>query len=166
MMLSKLRPRGLIRLCSTATTAPIPPAKPTVSRLQGVVVGEVVKVTCHPQAERLHVCQVSIGADLEPVQIICGAPNVREGLKVPVATIGTRLNLRVPNPNPEEAATTALVDKVLKIKKSKLRGELSQGMICSEAEIGLTDFSDGIMELADDAKVGTAVAEYLAERNL
>ncbi|KDO29031.1 hypothetical protein SPRG_06086 [Saprolegnia parasitica CBS 223.65] len=155
MLRSMLRPRGLVRLCSTI-------AAPKPARLPGVVVGEVLQVTGHPQAERLHVCQVAVGPEVDPVQIICGAPNVREGLKVPVATIGTRLTLRVPNP--EDA--NALVDKVLKIKKSKLRGEVSQGMICSEEELGLAESSDGIMELDLDATVGTAIADYLAARNL
>ncbi|KAF0693786.1 Aste57867_15285 [Aphanomyces stellatus] len=129
-------------------------AKPP--RLEGVVVGEILKLSSHPQAERLNICEVAIAANAESVQIICGAPNVRQGMKVPVATIGTKLTLRMPNP--EDAAST--VEKV-KIKKSKLRGELSQGMICSEEEMGLANKSDGIMELAPDSVVGTPIAAYL-----
>ncbi|OQS04522.1 Phenylalanyl-tRNA synthetase subunit beta [Thraustotheca clavata] len=164
-MMMSMRCHHLIRFCSSLPASGVA-LKPATTRLQGVVVGEVVKVTSHPQAERLHVCQVAIAQDADPVQIICGAPNVREGLKVPVATIGTRLTLKIPNPNEEEAKTIALVDKVLKIKKSKLRGEVSQGMICSESEIGLAEFSDGIMELDHEAQVGSSIADYLAAKEL
>ncbi|CAK4711292.1 hypothetical protein LEN26_001266 [Aphanomyces euteiches] len=142
--------RQLLRWCTTV-------AKP--KRLEGVVVGEILKLSSHPQAERLNICEVAIGDSMDPVQIICGAPNVRQGMKVPVATIGTKLTLRVPNP--EDATKT--VDKVVKIKKSKLRGEVSQGMICSEEEMGLADSSDGIMELAADSVVGTPIADYLED---
>ncbi|RHY15997.1 hypothetical protein DYB36_006861, partial [Aphanomyces astaci] len=124
----------------------------TSTRLQGVVVGHIVKVTSHPQAERLNICDVAIAVGADPVQIICGAPNVREGMKVPVATVGTKLTFRVPNP---EDAGGALVDKVVKIKRSKLRGEVSNGMICSEEEIGVGDDSSGIMELSSASIVGT-----------
>jgi len=158
--------------------------------LDGVVVGRVVKVTVHPQAERLKICQVAIGGmwDWKPfffeeldfdffsfyacdldketdlLQIICGAPNVREDIKVPVATIGTRLTLRMPieeKTNEVGEKVTEIVDKIVKIKKSKLRGEISQGMICSEAEIGLAEESDGIMILEYEAPVGSDVLSYL-----
>ncbi|ETV87828.1 hypothetical protein H257_01268 [Aphanomyces astaci] len=132
----------------------------TSTRLQGVVVGHIVKVTSHPQAERLNICDVAIAVGADPVQIICGAPNVREGMKVPVATVGTKLTFRVPNP---EDAGGALVDKMVKIKRSKLRGEVSNGMICSEEEIGVGEDSSGIMELSSASIVGTPFAEYLAE---
>ncbi|ETW00981.1 hypothetical protein H310_06624 [Aphanomyces invadans] len=141
--------RGMIRWFSSST------------RLQGVVVGQIVKFKSHPQAERLNICEVAIAADAEPVQIICGAPNVRKGMKVPVATIGTKLTFRVPNPEDEGS----LVDKVVKIKKSKLRGEVSNGMICSEEEIRLAEHSDGIMELSPASIVGTPMATYLAEND-
>ena len=88
--------------------------------LRGVVVGEVLTCEQHPNADRLRVTTVNIGEE-EPVQIVCGAPNVAAGQKVPVATVGTRLY-----PGGEE----------LKIKKGKIRGEVSFGMICAEDELG------------------------------
>ncbi|POM81301.1 Actin-related protein 2/3 complex subunit [Phytophthora palmivora] len=116
-----------------------------------LVVGEIVEFHPHPQADRLNVCAVNIGDKENLLQIICGAPNVRQGARVPVATVGTRLAIKEPE--------TGDLKKV-KIKKSKLRGEISQGMICSEAELGLTDESDGILILEDDAEVGGLVFEY------
>ncbi|ETP54066.1 hypothetical protein F442_01118 [Phytophthora nicotianae P10297] len=116
-----------------------------------LVVGEIVDFHLHPQADRLNVCAVNIGDKDDLLQIICGAPNVRQGARVPVAKVGTRLAIKEPK-------TGEL--KKLKIKKSKLRGEVSQGMICSEAELGLTDESDGILIFEDDAEVGGLVFEY------
>ncbi|KAG1696555.1 hypothetical protein DVH05_018248 [Phytophthora capsici] len=116
-----------------------------------LVVGEIVDFHAHPQADRLNVCAVNIGDKDNLLQIICGAPNVRLGARVPVAKVGTRLAIKEP-------ATGEL--KKLKIKKSKLRGEISQGMICSEAELGLTDESDGILILEDEAEVGALVFEH------
>jgi phenylalanyl-tRNA synthetase beta chain len=103
--------------------------------------------------------------EAETVQIICGAQNVREGMKVPVATLGTRLTLRVPNPKPVEADANASIEKVLKIKKSKLRGEVSHGMICSEEELGLVASSNGVMELRPESLVGTPISEYLEQND-
>ncbi|KAF1784209.1 Nucleic acid-binding, OB-fold [Phytophthora cactorum] len=116
-----------------------------------LVVGEIVDFHPHPQADRLNVCAVNIGDKDNLLQIICGAPNVRQGARVPVAKVGTRLAIK-------ERETGEL--KKLKIKKSKLRGEISQGMICSEAELGLTDESSGILIFEDDAEVGDLVSEY------
>ena len=113
--------------------------------LEGVVVAEVLVKSEHPNADRLSVTKVDIGGD-EPVQIICGAPNVAEGQKVLVATTGT-----------------TLYDKELKpwkIKKGKIRGEVSEGMICAEDELQLGESHDGIMVLPEEAKVGTPAAEY------
>jgi len=107
-----------------------------------VVVAEVVEVIPHPNADKLRVCQVNAGGD-ENIQIVCGASNVREGLRVPAALVGAKL--------PGD----------FKIKKSKLRGELSLGMLCGASEIGLEESSDGLMELAADAPVGTDIREYL-----
>ncbi|MBD99510.1 MAG: phenylalanine--tRNA ligase subunit beta [Verrucomicrobia bacterium] len=112
--------------------------------LEGVVIGQVKSAQQHPNADRLKVCSVEVGHD-EPLQIVCGAPNVAEGQKVVVALVGAMLY-------PDE--------KGFKIKKSKLRGEVSEGMICAEDEIGLGDNHDGIMVLEENAKVGTAAAEY------
>ncbi|GAB5416402.1 MAG: phenylalanine--tRNA ligase subunit beta [Crocinitomicaceae bacterium] len=112
--------------------------------LKGVVVGEVLTCEQHPDADRLKVTTVSVGG--EPLDIVCGAPNVAAGLKVVVATVGTTIYLED--------------DKTLKIKESKIRGQVSQGMLCSENELGLGTASDGIIALPQDAKVGTPAAEY------
>ena len=111
--------------------------------LRGVIVGEVLTCEQHPNADRLRVTTVNIGEE-EPVQIVCGAPNVAAGQKVPVATVGTRLY-----PGGEE----------LKIKKGKIRGEVSFGMICAEDELGLGNDHDGIMVLDSSLKPGTPCAE-------
>src|SRR6056300_1266392 len=106
--------------------------------LRGVVVGEVLTCVQHPNADRLRITTGDIGAE-EAVQIVCGAPNVAAGQKVPVATVGTTLY-----PDGEE----------LKIKKGKIRGEVSMGMICAEDELGLGSGHDGIMVLDDSLKPG------------
>ena len=111
--------------------------------LAGVVVGEVLTCEQHPNADRLRVTTVNIGEE-EPVQIVCGAPNVAAGQKVPVATIGTELY------TPEGEAWT--------IKKGKIRGEASHGMICAEDELGLGQSHDGIMVLDDKLVPGTPCA--------
>ena len=112
--------------------------------LQGVVVGEVLTCTKHPNADKLSLTTVDIGGD-EPVQIVCGAPNVAVGQKVPVATIGTTLY------NAEGESWT--------IKKGKIRGEFSNGMICAEDELGLGESHEGIMVLSKDLKPGTPCSE-------
>ncbi len=112
--------------------------------LKGVVVGEVLACEKHPNADRLKVTQVDLGNG-EPVQIVCGAPNVAIGQKVPVATIGTILYAEN-----EESFT---------IKKGKIRGEQSFGMICAEDELGLGKGHDGILVLDNDSKVGSPTAE-------
>jgi len=116
---------------------------PAAADFSGVVVGQVVSMSAHPNADKLRICQVEVG-EAEPLQIVCGASNVREGLKIPAALIG------------------AVLPGDFKIKKSKLRGELSLGMLCSEKELGLAADADGLMELADSAPVGTDIREYLA----
>lgn len=112
--------------------------------LRGVVVGKVLTCEKHPDADRLSVTTVDLGGD-EPVQIVCGAPNVAAGQKVPVATVGTELYSG---------------DESFKIKKSKIRGQVSMGMICAEDELGLGKGHDGIMVLDESAQVGQAAAEY------
>jgi phenylalanyl-tRNA synthetase beta chain len=112
--------------------------------LQGVVIGEVISCEKHPDADRLKVTTVNAGG--EPLQIVCGAPNVAAGQKVVVATVGCTLY-----PNPEEP---------FKIKKSKIRGVESHGMLCAEDELGLGESHDGIMVLGADAKVGENAAGY------
>ncbi len=115
--------------------------EPVAGQFTGVVVGEVQSVQPHPDADKLRVCQVSDGKQV--VQVVCGAPNVREGLKVPFAVIG------------------AVLPGNFKIKKAKLRGQPSEGMLCSESELGISDNHDGLMELPADAPVGENMADYL-----
>ncbi|ACJ40124.1 MULTISPECIES: phenylalanine--tRNA ligase subunit beta [Acinetobacter] len=115
---------------------------PVAKPFTGVVVGEVLTVEQHPDADRLRVTTVNIGSG-EPLQIVCGAPNVRAGMKAPVATIG------------------AILPGDFKIKKGKLRGVESQGMLCGASEIDLEDKIDGLLELPNDAPVGVNIREYL-----
>jgi phenylalanyl-tRNA synthetase beta chain len=112
--------------------------------LRGLKIGEVLTCEAHPNSDHLHVTTVNVGEG-EPLHIVCGAPNVAAGQKVVVATIGTVLY------NGDESFT---------IKKSKLRGEPSEGMICAEDEIGLGNSHDGIMVLPEEAVPGTPAAEY------
>ena len=123
---------------------------PVAGEFTDVIVGEVVECGPHPDADKLQVTKISLGdyssdnvEKGELVDIVCGAKNCRLGLKVAVATVG------------------AVLPGDFKIKKAKLRGVVSNGMLCSESEIGLSDSSDGIMELAQDAPLGTCVREYL-----
>jgi len=118
---------------------------PVAGEFTGVVIGEVVECGAHPDADKLQVTKINLGSfgDGELVDIVCGAKNCRQGLKVAVATVG------------------AVLPGNFKIKKAKLRGVPSFGMLCSESEIGLSESSEGIMELAQDAPVGTCVREYL-----
>ncbi|MGB5320071.1 YtpR family tRNA-binding protein, partial [Eudoraea sp.] len=112
--------------------------------LEGVIVGQVLSCEQHPNADRLKITTVNIGKG-EPLQIICGAPNVAKGQYVPVATIGTTL--------------TSFAGEKLKIKKGKIRGLESHGMICAEDEIGLGDNHNGIMVLNDALIPGTPCSE-------
>jgi phenylalanyl-tRNA synthetase beta chain len=112
--------------------------------LQGIVIGEVLTCEAHPDSDHLHVTTVNIGAET-PLNIVCGAPNIRAGLKVAVATVGTTLYAG------EESFT---------IKKSKIRGVASEGMICSEKEMQLGDNHEGIMELDENAQIGQPAADY------
>ena len=112
--------------------------------LEGVVVGHVTECKKHPNADKLKLTKVNIGEG-EELQIVCGAPNVAEGQKVPVATIGTTLY--------DEKGDA------WKIKKGKIRGEASHGMICAEDELGLGESHDGIMVLAEDFQPGTPLKD-------
>ena len=115
--------------------------------LRGVVVGQVVTCTDHPDSDHLHVTTVDVGTG-EPLQIVCGAANCRAGLKVLCATVGAVL---YPNGGDEE----------FKIKRSKIRGVESLGMLCAEDELGIGPSHEGIVELPADAPVGMAAKEYL-----
>jgi len=112
--------------------------------LEGIVIGEVLECTSHENSDHLHVTKVNLGSG-EPVQIVCGAPNVAAGQKVVVATVGTRLY------NGEESFI---------IKRSKIRGVESMGMICAEDEIGIGTSHDGIIVLPPTAQPGTSASEY------
>ncbi|WP_339709918.1 phenylalanine--tRNA ligase subunit beta [uncultured Kriegella sp.] len=112
--------------------------------LQGVVIGHVIECEKHPNADRLKLTKVDIGTDY-PLQIVCGAPNVAIGQKVPVAGIGTTLYTKDGEP--------------WTLKKGKIRGEESQGMICAEDELGLGESHDGIMVLDDTLESGTPLSE-------
>ncbi len=111
--------------------------------LKGLIIGEVLTCKKHPNADKLSVTKVNIGDEILP--IVCGAPNVAEGQKVVVATVGTTLY--------ED-------EKEWKIKKAKIRGEVSEGMICAEDEIGLGNSHEGIMVLDDNATVGTKAKDF------
>ncbi|MET1253622.1 phenylalanine--tRNA ligase subunit beta [Aliikangiella maris] len=112
------------------------------AELKGVLVGVIEKAEKHPEADKLQVCSVNIG-ESENLQIICGAPNAREGIKVAVATIG------------------CVLPGDFKIKKAKLRGVQSFGMLCSGKELNLSDDHDGIMELPAQASIGTELVDCL-----
>jgi len=118
--------------------------------LKGVVVGEVLTCEQHPNADRLSLTTVNIGQD-SPLQIVCGAPNVAAGQKVLVATIGTTLHPTGGDP--------------FKIKKGKIRGEESAGMICAEDELGLGSDHDGIIVLPENVQVGLPAAEHFNIEN-
>ncbi len=114
---------------------------PVAGDFSGVVVAEIMSAEQHPDADKLRVCEVNAGG--ETVQIVCGAPNARVGLKAPLARVGAVL--------PED----------FEIKAAKLRGVESQGMLCAEKELGLSDANEGLMELAADAPVGSDLRDYL-----
>lgn len=116
--------------------------EPVAPAFSGVVVAEITGVAPHPEADRLWVCQVNAGQEA-PLQIVCGAANATPGLKAPLALAGAQL------PNG------------MKIKKSKLRGIESFGMLCSEAELGLLEKADGLMALPPDAPLGQDIRQYL-----
>lgn len=118
----------------------VEPAAPAIT---GVVVGEIVSVEQHPDADKLRICQVA-GGESGEVQVVCGAPNARVGIKVPFAVVG------------------AVLPGDFKIKKAKLRGVESLGMLCGQTELELGDDDSGLWELPEDAPVGVSLTEYLA----
>ena len=113
--------------------------------LEGLVSGEVLTCTHHPNSDHLHLTTVNIGNGEEPLKIVCGAPNVAAGQKVVVATVGTKIYFG---------------DEPVTIKRSKIRGEESFGMICAEDEIGIGTSHEGIIVLPDDAEVGMLAKDY------
>ncbi len=115
--------------------------EPVAAPFEQVVVAEVLSFEPHPDADKLRVCQVTVGAG-EPLQIVCGAPNVRAGMKAPLAQVGGRIG-------------------EMKLKQAKLRGVASHGMLCSARELGLSDEHQGLMALPADAPVGMDLREYL-----
>jgi len=119
---------------------------PVSGEFTGIVVGEVVECGQHPDADKLQVTKINVGnasTDGELIDIVCGAKNCRQGLKVAVAMVG------------------AVLPGNFKIKKAKLRGQPSFGMLCSESEMGLAESADGIIELPQDAPIGVDIREYL-----
>ena len=116
--------------------------EPVAADFSGVKIGEVVECAPHPDADKLRVTKVDVGAS-ELLDIVCGAPNCRQGLKVCVATVG------------------AILPGDFKIKKAKLRGQPSHGMLCSYSELGINVESDGIIELPHDAPIGEDIRNYL-----
>ena len=115
---------------------------PLGENLGGVVVAEIIAAEKHPEADRLQVCKVNAGTG-EPLQIVCGAPNARVGIKVPLATVG------------------ATLPGGINIKAAKLRGVESFGMLCSAKELGIDNDASGLLELPLDAPVGQSLAAYL-----
>jgi phenylalanyl-tRNA synthetase beta chain len=131
-------------LCAalTAIGLEVEGVEPIGGELPGVIVAEIVEAVRHPEADRLQVCKVAIGNG-EQVQIVCGAPNARAGLKAPLATVGAK------------------VPGGLDIKAAKLRGVESFGMLCSAKELGIDPDASGLLELPADAPVGAALSGYL-----
>ena len=118
---------------------------PDLSDLDDIVIGEVRDCSKHPNADRLNICKVFDGKDELP--IVCGAPNVRKGQKIALAPVG------------------AILPGDFKISKAKIRGEISQGMICSEKELGISQEHEGIMVLEDRARPGDSFQEFFNEKN-
>ncbi len=121
--------------------------EPAAPHFSGVVVGQIETVDPHPDAEKLRVCMVTDG--MSNYQVVCGASNATQGLKIPFAKVGAEL----PSKNEDEEAFV--------IKKAKLRGVESLGMLCGASELGLEDIVDGLLELPEDAPVGNDFREYL-----
>jgi phenylalanyl-tRNA synthetase beta chain len=116
--------------------------EPVCGMLQRVVVGEVVSVAPHPNADRLRLCEVDVGEEAL-LPIVCGAPNVRIGMRAPTAQVGARLN------------------DGTEIKEAQVRGTVSRGMLCSAHELGLAESAEGLLELPHDAPLGADLVTYL-----
>lgn len=129
-------------LADTLTMLGLESEMPESAAFSGIIVGKVLKTDKHPNADRLSLCTVSDGK--EEYQVVCGAPNVAAEQIIPFAKVGAKLG------------------EDFKIKKTKIRGEASFGMICSERELGLSDEHEGIMVLNEHAKIGSDFADYLS----
>ncbi|MBT9525060.1 MAG: phenylalanine--tRNA ligase subunit beta [Rhizobacter sp.] len=143
-------PISTAQLADTLTMAgmEVEELRPVAPPFSQVVVAEVLEVTRHPDADRLNVCRVSVGGTAA-LNIVCGAPNVRVGIKVPCALVGAQL------PPAEEGGAP------FQIKLGKLRGVESQGMLCSARELKLSEDQSGLLILADDAPVGASIRDHL-----
>ncbi|MHB1947442.1 MAG: phenylalanine--tRNA ligase subunit beta [Gammaproteobacteria bacterium] len=132
------------QLCAQLTMAglEVDELAPVAEEFTGIVVGKVLEVEKHPEADRLNVCLVDVGSE-NPLTIVCGAKNIKAGMKVPAALIGAVL------PNKTE------------IKLTAIRGATSHGMLCSASELGLSEQGEGLLQLPHDAPIGTSVWEYL-----
>jgi phenylalanyl-tRNA synthetase beta chain len=119
--------------------------------IDNVVVGHVLSVSQHPDADRLRLVTVNHGNG--EAQVVCGAPNVAEGQKIAYASVGAVL----------QDAYSNEPGKTKKLKRSKIRGVVSEGMVCSVRELGIGDDHDGILVLDDDTKIGTPIGEILGE---
>lgn len=138
--------QGLAELLTMAGLE-VEETRPVAPPFHGVVVAEILEAVPHPQADRLRVCRVSVGSG-EPLQIVCGAPNARAGLKAPLAVVGAEL------PPGDDGRPFA-------IGVGMLRGVESRGMLCSARELKLSDDHGGLLELAADAPVGTDIRSHL-----
>jgi phenylalanyl-tRNA synthetase beta chain len=132
------------QLCETLTASglEVDTFEPVAAPFSGVVVAEILSCEPHPNADKLRLCSIDLGGS-EPAQVVCGAPNARAGIRVPLAKVG------------------AVIGEDFKIRKAKLRGVESFGMACSARELGLSDDHSGLMELPADAPVGNDLREYL-----
>jgi len=126
----------------TASGLEVDTVKPVAAHFTDVVVAQIISCEAHPDADKLKLCSIDFGAS-EPVQVVCGAPNARAGIKIPLAKVG------------------AVIGEDFKIKKAKLRGVESFGMACSGRELGLSDDHSGLMELPQDAVLGTDIRDFL-----
>ena len=120
----------------------------TTGDIPGVIVAEIKEIIPHPNADKLQLTKIYDGKNT--LSVVCGAPNIKEGQKIFLATVGTNL------PDPKN-------NTYFEIKKSKIRGELSEGMICSEKELGISEDHEGIMVLPNDYELGTSISNYYAE---
>jgi phenylalanyl-tRNA synthetase beta chain len=124
----------------TASGLEVDTVEPVAAPFSDIVVAEITACDAHPNADKLRVCSIDCG-EAEPAQVVCGAPNARVGIKIPLAKVG------------------AVIGDDFKIRKAKLRGVESFGMACSARELGLSDDHSGLMELPEDAPLGMDLRE-------